>query len=70
MSDDIVLDYYDCLLRKSDVNLLKESCWINDNLIAFAFEYDVGHPLPIVVNGYGSNVTCDRESTGETDEIG
>ena len=42
MSDDsVVLDYYDCLLRNSDLMLLSEceSHWINDNLIGFAFEY-------------------------------
>ena len=40
MSDDaVVLDYYDCLLRNSDLILLNESHWINDNLIGFAFEY-------------------------------
>jgi len=40
MSEDaVVLDYYDSLLRNSDLVLLNESHWINDNLIAFAFEY-------------------------------
>jgi len=35
----VVLDYYDCLLRTSDLMLLDESHWLNDNLIGFAFEY-------------------------------
>jgi len=39
-SDDaIVLDYYDCLLRRSDLLLLNESQWLNDNILGFAFEY-------------------------------
>jgi len=38
-ADAVVLDYYDCLLRRSDLMLLNESRWLNDNLIAFAFEY-------------------------------
>ena len=38
-ADAVVLDYYDCLLRSSDLMLLNESQWINDNLIGFAFEY-------------------------------
>jgi len=37
--DAVVLNYYDCLLRTSDLMLLNESQWINDNLIGFAFEY-------------------------------
>ncbi|KAK7503419.1 hypothetical protein BaRGS_00005340 [Batillaria attramentaria] len=37
--DEIVLNFNDSLLRKSDVNLLGGPCWINDNLIAFCFEY-------------------------------
>lgn len=41
MADDdaIVLNFNDSLLRKSDVDLLSGPCWINDNLIAFVFEY-------------------------------
>lgn len=37
--DDIVLNFNDSLLRKSDVKLLEDSHWLNDNLIAFCFEY-------------------------------
>ncbi|KAK7102442.1 sentrin-specific protease 8-like [Littorina saxatilis] len=37
--DEIVLNFNDSLLRKSDVDLLAGPCWINDNLIGFAFEY-------------------------------
>ncbi|KAJ8301665.1 hypothetical protein KUTeg_020652 [Tegillarca granosa] len=37
--DDVVLSFYDSLLRKSDVKLLEDSHWLNDNLIAFCFEY-------------------------------
>jgi sentrin-specific protease 8 len=38
MEDEVVVDYHDCLLRKSDVELLNDSQWLNDNIIAFAFE--------------------------------
>ncbi|KAL8594739.1 hypothetical protein ACOMHN_051685 [Nucella lapillus] len=37
--DEIVLNFNDSLLRKSDVDLLGGPCWINDNLIGFIFEY-------------------------------
>jgi len=51
MSDDaVVLDYYDCLLRSSDLMLLNESLWINDNLIGFAFEYVIN--LVVVFKTY------------------
>ena len=36
--DEIVLNFNDSLLRKSDVDLLGGPCWINDNLIGFTFE--------------------------------
>ena len=36
---DIVLSYYDTLLRKSDVELLSGRAWINDNIISFWFDY-------------------------------
>ena len=36
--DEIVLNFNDSLLRKSDVDLLSGPYWLNDNLIAFAFE--------------------------------
>lgn len=35
----IVLSYHDTLLRESDVNLLTGPHWLNDNLIAFWFQY-------------------------------
>ncbi|XP_015599373.1 sentrin-specific protease 8 [Cephus cinctus] len=37
--NDVVLSYYDCLLRRADVNLLKGPCWLNDALVGFYFEY-------------------------------
>lgn len=38
--DEIVLNYHNSLLRKSDVDLLKNPhCWLNDRLIGFWFEY-------------------------------
>ena len=36
---DIVLNYHNRLLRKSDLLLLEKGCWLNDNIIAFYFEY-------------------------------
>lgn len=38
-NDKIILSYHDCLLRKSDVDLLLEPNWINDALIGFYLEY-------------------------------
>lgn len=38
-SDEIVLSYYDCLLRTRDIELLKGSHWLNDAIIGFYFEY-------------------------------
>lgn len=39
LSNEIVLSYYDCLLRTSDVALLQGSYWLNDVIIGFYFEY-------------------------------
>lgn len=39
LDNQVVLSYYDCLLRQSDVNLLKGHCWLNDAVIGFYFEY-------------------------------
>ncbi|XP_003702376.2 sentrin-specific protease 8 [Megachile rotundata] len=39
MSDKVVLSYYDCLLRASDVALLQGTHWLNDVIIGFYFEY-------------------------------
>jgi len=36
---DVILSYHDTLLRSSDVRLLANDNWINDNLIAFWFDY-------------------------------
>ncbi|XP_066588999.1 sentrin-specific protease 8-like [Prorops nasuta] len=38
-SNDIVLSYYDCLVRDSDVALLKGPYWLDDIIIGFYFEY-------------------------------
>lgn len=38
-SNEIVLSYFDCLLRASDVELLQGSHWLNDVIIGFYFEY-------------------------------
>ena len=38
MEDEIVLSFYDSLIRKSDLSLLREGCWLNDRLIGFMFE--------------------------------
>ena len=39
MANPVVLDFHNCLLRKSDLKLLEHPNWLNDNLINFAFEY-------------------------------
>lgn len=39
MSDDIVLNYYNSLLRRSDIKILRDRDWLNDQLIGFWFEY-------------------------------
>jgi sentrin-specific protease 8 len=39
MADDIVLNYYNSLLRRSDIIILQDSEWLNDHLIGFWFEY-------------------------------
>ena len=36
--DEIVLNFGDSLLYRSDIDLLKEPNWINDKIIAFCFE--------------------------------
>lgn len=38
-NDDIVLSYYDAIIRKSDYKLLNTKDWINDQLIEFWLEY-------------------------------
>lgn len=38
-SDEVVLSYYDCLLRTRDIVLLQGSHWLNDVIIGFYFEY-------------------------------
>lgn len=37
--DPVVLDYENSLLRQSDIYLLNAPNWLNDNIIAFWFEY-------------------------------
>lgn len=39
MDDDVVLSYHNSLLRKSDLELLRNPQWLNDQLIGFWFEY-------------------------------
>lgn len=34
-----ILSYHESLLRRSDIELLKGPCWLNDTLISFYFEY-------------------------------
>jgi Ulp1 family protease len=38
-AEDKILSYFDVVLRQGDVDLLKDHSWLNDNLIAFYFEY-------------------------------
>lgn len=37
--DPIVLNFYESLLRQSDVDLLEGTNWLNDTIISFYFEY-------------------------------
>ncbi|KAI9562170.1 hypothetical protein GHT06_013135 [Daphnia sinensis] len=37
--DDVILNYHNSLLRRSDVNLLQNAHWLNDKVIGFWFEY-------------------------------
>ena len=39
MSDPVILSYHDSVLRQSDLVLLERPNWLNDNIIAFAFQY-------------------------------
>ncbi|XP_022207488.2 sentrin-specific protease 8 isoform X2 [Nilaparvata lugens] len=39
MADEIVLNYHDSILRKSDVRILEGPYWLNDTVIAFYLEY-------------------------------
>jgi hypothetical protein len=39
MSDPVVVTYHDVTLHESDVGLLDGSNWLNDNIIAYYFEY-------------------------------
>lgn len=38
-TNQIVLSYRDSLLKENDVNLLKGSNWLNDNIISFYFDF-------------------------------
>ncbi|XP_072408980.1 sentrin-specific protease 8 isoform X1 [Chiloscyllium punctatum] len=37
--DPVILSYHDSLIRRSDLSLLNPPNWLNDHIIAFAFEY-------------------------------
>lgn len=37
--DDVLVNYHNSLLRRSDVNLLRNAHWLNDQVIGFWFEY-------------------------------
>ena len=39
MGERIILSYFDSLLRQSDLGLLEKPNWLNDKIIAFAFQY-------------------------------
>jgi Ulp1 family protease len=43
MTNSVVLSFHDSLLRNSDYELLDEGRWLNDNVIAFAFEYVIAY---------------------------
>lgn len=58
--DDVVLSFHDSLIRKSDFSLLGKTCWLNDNVIGFAFEYfekEVFAEFSSVVSFVGPHVT-------------
>ena len=38
-ADPVVLSYHDSILRQSDLVVLEPPNWLNDNMIAFAFQY-------------------------------
>jgi len=44
MSDEILVNFHDSVLRRSDLALLEGEHWLNDALIAFWFEY-IQHTL-------------------------
>lgn len=37
--DSVVLSYFDCLLRESDIKILKSNGWLNDAIIGFYFVF-------------------------------
>eukprot|EP00061_Rhincodon_typus_P015621 g43398.t1 len=37
--DPVIVSYHDSLIRRSDLSLLNPPNWLNDHIIAFAFEY-------------------------------
>lgn len=43
MTNSVVLSFHDSLLRNSDYELLDEGRWLNDNVIAFAFEFVIAY---------------------------
>ncbi|XP_034934540.1 sentrin-specific protease 8-like [Chelonus insularis] len=50
--DEVILSFDDCLLRKSDVNLLKGPFWLNDAIIGFYFTYLEKSTHTFEDNGY------------------
>ncbi|KZC08124.1 PREDICTED: sentrin-specific protease 8-like [Dufourea novaeangliae] len=47
-SNEIILCYYDCVLRVRDVALLRGTHWLNDVIVGFYFEY-----LDVMINKNG-----------------
>lgn len=39
MTNPVVLNYHESLVRQSDIDILKGPCWLNDTIISFYFEY-------------------------------
>ncbi|XP_046688169.1 sentrin-specific protease 8-like, partial [Homalodisca vitripennis] len=37
--DVVVLSYFDCVIRESDLKILKSNGWLNDAIIGFYFVY-------------------------------
>ncbi|KAI6651033.1 hypothetical protein LOD99_5610 [Oopsacas minuta] len=58
---EIVLNYHNSLLRQSDLLLLEKGYWLNDNLIAFYFEY----LERTIINKFNSRVCFINPSTSQ-----
>lgn len=39
MSNAVVLNYQDCVIRQSDIEILKSNSWLTDSIIGFYFQY-------------------------------